>query len=110
MIYIPKYMVFIVGGNDLNTFYYNINKKRILNWGKLNIKRIEPALQVIQNKLYCIDSSNSFNDKNNYTIEVTDINSNEGKWSIIRPILPLNMVFSQQLFGVSKDKDNNIIF
>ena len=110
MIYIPKYIIFIVGGNDLNTFYYHIKEKRILNWGKLNIKRIEPALQVIQNKLYCIDSLNSFSDKNNYTIEVTDINSNEGKWNIIRPRIPLNMIFSHQLFGVSKDKDNNIIF
>ena len=110
MIYISEYIVFIVGGNDLNTFYYHIKEKRILNWGKLNIKRIEPALQVIENKLYCIDSSNSLNDKNNYTIEVTDINANEGNWNVIRPILPLNMVFSQQLFGVSKDKDNNIIF
>ena len=110
MIYIPKNIVFIVGGNDLNTFYYHIQEKRILNWGKLNNKRIEPALQVIQNKLYCFDSLNSFYDKNNYTIEITDINANEGKWSIIRPILPLKMVFSQQLFGVSKDKDNNIIF
>ena len=110
MIYISEYIVFIVGGKDLNTFYYHINEKRILNWAKLNIKRIEPALQVIQNKLYCIDSSNSFRDTNNYTIEVTDINANEGKWDVIKPILPPNMIFSQQLFGVSKDKDNNIIF
>ena len=113
MIFIPKSIVFIVGGNNSETFYYNLKEKKIVNWGKLNIIRIEPALQIIKNKLYCIDSSNSISNKNNYTIETTDLTSNKGKWKLIKPKFSYNAInssFNQQLFGVCKDKDDNIIF
>ena len=113
MIFIPKAIVFIVGGNNLDTFYYNLKEQKIYNWGKLNIIRIEPALQIIKNKLYCIDSINSINDKNNYTLEMTDLTSNEGRWKLIKPKLSYNVMnttFCQQSFGICKDKDDNIIF
>ena len=113
MIYIAKYIIFLVGGNNLETFYYNIKEKKIINWGRLNILRIEPALHVIKNKLYCIDSYNNINNNHNYTLEVTELTSNEGKWELIQPKLSFNIInriFNQQYFGVSKDKDDNILF
>ena len=111
MIYIPKSTIFFVGGHTLDTFYYDIKKNRIIDWGNLNSIKISPALIVINNKLYCIDTMN--NNKINYTFEVTELTSNEIKWEIIKPNLSYNInnrIFNQQLFGVTKDYDDNIIF
>ena len=114
MIYIKNFAVFIVGGsNNLETFFYHLDDKKIYNWGRLNILRVEPSLQIIQNKLYCIDNINSTNNKIHYSIEVTDLSVNNGKWKLIRPTLTnnaKNRIFTQKLFGVAKSKDNNIIF
>ena len=110
MIFIPKHIVFIVGGTNYETFFYNLKEKRIINWGNLNSIRIEPALQIIKNKLYCITS---ITDKNNFTLEVTDLTSNGGKWSLIKPKLSYNIInshFFQQIFGICKNKEDNIIF
>ena len=109
MIFIPKHTVFIVGGNNLDTFYYNLKEKQLVTWGNLNEIRIEPALQVIKNKLYCIDSNLNYN---NYTLEATDLTSNDIKWNLIKPkISPviINLQLKQELFGICKDKEN-IIF
>ena len=113
MIFIPKFIVFLVGGNNSDTFYYNLKEKKLINWGKLNIIRIEPALLVVKNKLYCVESTSSISHVNNYTLEVTDLTSNLGKWKLIKPKFSHiinNIAFSQQLFGISKDNDDNIIF
>lgn len=110
MIFIPKHIVFIVGGRNLDTFYINLKEKRIVKWGNLNITRIEPALQIIKNKLYCISN---FDDFNNYSLEVTDLTSNEGKWILIKPIISPNIIINQiyqKFFGICKDKEDNIIF
>jgi len=110
MIFIPKHIVFIIGGNSVDTFYYNLKMKKIINWGKLNIIRLEPALQIIKNKLYCLDSQNGNND---YTLEITDLSLNEGIWNLIKPKLSYNKIetpFIQQLFAICKYKDDNIIF
>ena len=107
MIYIKKKIVFVVGGNSLRTFYYNIKEKKMIKWGNLNIIRIEPALQVINNKLYCF----SINPKemiNDYSFEITDLNS-EPKWEFIKPKINFNLTFNQRLFGCAKN-NNNIIF
>ena len=112
IIFIPKFIVFFVGGNNSDTFYYNLKLQKVVKWGKLNIIRIEPALQIIDTKLYCIDSKNSLGNKNNYTIEVTDLTIDEGEWILIKPKLQdnINTFFNQQYFGVCKDKDDNILF
>ena len=111
MIYIPKKIVFIVGGNNSDTYYYNLKEKKLVNWGKLNMIRIEPALQIVKNKLYCIDSIKNLN---TFSFEMTDLTANKGKWKIIMPKITYNitnnMVHYQQLFGICKDKDDNIIF
>ena len=54
MIFIPKYIVFIVGGQNLDTFYYKLKEKYIYVCGKLNIIRKARPLQIIKNKLYVI--------------------------------------------------------
>ena len=111
MLFIPNRIVFIVGGHNLNTFYYDIKGKKIIKWGNLNILRIEPALQVIKNRLYCFDSINSKEKKDEYSFEYTELYPNkEGKWDLIKPKMDANKWFNQQLFGVAKDKNDDIIF
>ena len=68
MIFIPNNIIFIVGGNSLSTFYYDIKEKKMIKWGKLNIIRIEPALQYINNRLYCFDCTNLKEKKNEYIL------------------------------------------
>ena len=109
MIFVPEKKVFIVGGNSLSTFYYNLKEKKIIKWGRLNIIRMEPALQFTNNKLYCFDCTNLKKIENDYSFEFTDLNS-EPKWEFIKPKINFNLNFNQQLFGLAKDKNNNIIF
>ena len=109
MIFIPKHIIFIVGGNNLDTYYYNLKEKCIVTWGNLNSIRVEPALQLVNKKLYCIDSIINYN---NYTLEATDLISNEAKWILIKPKISsmiINSQIMQKEFAICKDKDN-IIF
>ena len=113
MLYIPYNYIFFVGGNDLTTFYYNINDKKINEWGNLNFKRIEPALIKIKNYLYCFDNVIKNNENNKFSFEKTDLCSNEHLWELVYPDISDNIegkIITQKFFGVSTDEDNNIIF
>ena len=44
MISISNNYIFIVGGNDKKTFYFDDNNSKIYNWADLNKERIEPAI------------------------------------------------------------------
>ena len=112
MIYIKGDYVFIVGGNDLKTFYFDIKESSMNVWGDLNISRTEPSLILISNHLYCFDNVNSKGKKDEFTIERTDITLEHGDWEIIQPILDSleNQKLNQKFFGVSKSIDDNILF
>ena len=112
MIYIPGNYVFIVGGNDLKTFYFNIQNDKIIDWSELNRKRIEPSLILIKNYLYCFDNVNSKNNNEEFTFEKTDITSENGEWEIIKPNFDSlgNQKIEQKFFAVTKDSDENILF
>ena len=113
MIFIPDKYVFIIGGNDKRCIYFNTETAEVEEWDNLNKKRVEPALQLINNYLYCFDSVNY---KNNeiFTIEKTDLDSLRPKWILLAPkigmVLGNYITFDQQNFGVAKDDDDNIIF
>ena len=109
MIYISRKIVFIVGGNSLSTFYYNLKEKKLIKWGRLNIIRMEPALQVVNNKLYCFDCTNLKGTNTEYSFEFTELNS-KPIWKFIKPKINFGLNFNQQLFGVAKFKNNNILF
>ena len=115
MVFIPERFIFIVGGNDKKTFYYDIIKKLIKPWGDINIEKIGPALQVVNNKLYCFDNINiNKYQYYEYSIEVTDLLSNNKNWVIIKPKIfnvsnSLNLL-NQQSFGVTKSQYGNILF
>ena len=109
MIFISPDKVFIVGGNDTKTFYFDINEKKIIDKADLNIIRTEPALQVIDNILYCFDNINKANNEE-LSFEKINFDNPDAEWEIIYP--KINKVkFSQKFFAVSKDnKGENIFF
>ena len=74
MIFIPDKYVFIVGGNDQKCFYFNTETAEVEDWANLNKLRLNPALILIKQNLYCFDNSN---DKSNeqFTVEKTDLDS-----------------------------------
>ena len=113
MIFIPNNYVFIVGGNDKKTFYFNTENAEVCEWADLNKIRNEPALQRINNNLYCFDSINKGNN-DIFSLEKTEINSNKPEWVLLTPKFdfPINneQKLSQKFFGVSKDDEENIIF
>ena len=113
MIFIPNNYVFIVGGNDNKTFYFNTENAEICEWANLNTIRTEPALQRISNSLYCFDNINKGNN-DIFTIEKTDLNSDKPEWILITPKMNFPIKngekLRQKFFGISKDDENNIIF
>ena len=112
IIYIPNNFVFIVGGNDLKTFYYDIKINEFISWIDLNKKRLEPALALVNNYLYCFENVHlNINSTRNdaFTIEKTDITSENPTWILIKP--NINLLFgNQKFFGVINNNNSNIIF
>ncbi len=105
--------VYIVGGQDKNTLFYDCDTKSITNWASLNLERFEPSLIKHDNYLFCFDT---FKKKNESKFSIEKINLgklDEAKWELINPeISPQlgNNVYSQKFFGVVEDYGQNIIF
>ena len=113
MIYIPGNYIFVVGGDDLKTFYYDLENNEICFWGNLNKKRLEPSLALISNYLYCFDNTNCNNNNQKFTIEKTDLNSENFRWEIfepnMEPSLGINKI-NQKFFATINNNNDNIIF
>ena len=112
MIYGDK-KVFIVGGEDENTSYYDIENQTMNNLGKLNKKRFEPSLIKHDNYLFCFDSARkSINEK--YNLERFNLdNLKQQIWEIICPNISPSIkeiIYSQKFFGLVEDYKQNIIF
>ena len=107
MIFIPDNYVFFIGGNDENTFYYDIKKSTFYDWSELNKKRIQPSLIRVSNYLYCFDSIKDEN--NDFTLEKTDLNNNDSEWILLKPKLDLSFQFPK-FFGVANYSNDEIIF
>ena len=114
MIYIEK-KVYIIGGDSVNTMYYDVDNNEIKQIANLNYKRFEPSLIKHDNFLFCFDTSKKYMNKyeNIFNFEKIDIYSDSAQWEVVTPnISPnsLNLVFSQKFFGVVEDFRENIIF
>ena len=108
MILIPGNYVFIVGGQTKGTFYYDLENNKFHGWKKLNNKRTEPALILVNDYLYCFDNMNSKSNEN-FSFERTKLlDSIEHNWEKIEPIMPLTKM-TQKYFGVARNNDD-IIF
>ena len=114
MIYIEK-KVYIVGGDDIETMFYDVDKKEIRHSADLNYKRFEPSLIKHNNFLFCFDTSQKYlnNTENIFNFEKLDLYSESAEWEIIKPEISKNIVnsiFSQKFFGIVEDYKENIIF
>ena len=105
--------VYIVGGDDEITLFYNTETKIMDKLSKLNIKRFEPSLIRCGNYLFCFDTSNRKNN-DKFSIERINLdNTTQQKWEIIYPDISPQIgdnVYNQKFFGVIEDYKRNIIF
>ena len=86
MIYIKnnnKKIIFIAGGDDLNTFYYDIENNTFVNWGNMNGIHTRPGLINIGDYLYCFHLIKD--EKNNIFFEKTNLNDENHKWEKVFP-------------------------
>ena len=67
MIYFNE-TVYIIGGDDENTIFYDTEKMAFIEWENLNQKKFKPSLIICNSILFCFDSSlkysSRFNDDN----------------------------------------------
>ena len=100
--------IFVVGGGDKKSFYYDLKKNYFINWAETNMLHTNPALINIGDYLYILDSM-----KNNKLIfERTKLTDNKKQWEIIEPKYDENILknFPNESFGVSLDSKGKIIF
>jgi hypothetical protein len=112
MIYIPSKYIFLVGGNEQNVSYFDINEKKLESWGELNKKRLEPALIQMNNYLYVFDNVNTNEDNIELNFERTDLLSDKPNFELIEPNLSLNIGENiiPKFFGVARESEESIIF
>ena len=110
MIIVPGDYVFIVGGQDRETFYYDMKNSydNFYGWKPLKNIRTEPALILVNNFLYCFDNLNSRQFTNDLTFEKTDLSLGNSEWELMHVNIP-NIKFDQKFFGVVQ-KDDDILF
>ena len=99
--------IFIIGGNDKKSFYYDLNKNYFINWGDTFDLHLNPALIKIGEYLYIFDS---LNENMNY-FERTKVINPTRKWEKIIPSIDKKLIQSfPSNFGVSTDINGNILF
>ena len=100
--------VFIVGGIDKKTLYYDLKKNYFINWGETNENHIKPALIQVGEYLYIFDSINS---RKNFFERTKIISPPNRKWEKIVPKLDNKIISTfPSSFGVSYDSKGNILF
>ena len=113
MVYIPGGYVFIVGGNDKKTYFFDGQNNQIYLSSDLNNNRTEPALILVSDNLYCFDNINSKNSDESFTCEKMDLKEDIPKWELITPRIDssiINQKMNQKFFGVVKTNDDNVLF
>ena len=99
--------IFIAGGNDKKSFYFDLNKNYFINWGDTNDYYTNPALIRIGEYLYIFDS---INNKKNF-FERTKIINPKRKWEKVIPTIDKKLIHNfPSEFGVSFDLNGNILF
>ena len=98
--------VFIAGGEDKKSFYYDIKKNYFVNWGDTIETHKKPALIQLGEYLYILDEINL---RKNF-FERTKIISSNRKWEKIVPNFDKKLMANfPSKFGVSFDLNGKII-
>ena len=100
--------VFIIGGENKKSFYFDLKKNYFINWAETNEVHKKPALIQIGDYLYIIDSVKN----NKLCFERTKLSDNNKKWELILPEYDPNIIsnFPSQSFATSIDTNGRIIF
>ena len=101
--------IFIVGGNDKKTFFYDLKKNYFINWAETNELHIKPSLIQIDDYLYLFDTI----EQNQFSFERTDLTNNGKKWEKINPLYDPNLIinFPSTTFASCLDSTNtHVIF
>ena len=65
--------IFLIGGNDKKTFFYDLKKNYFINWAEINELHIKPSLIQIGDYLYIFDTKN----QNKFSFERTKLIDNQ---------------------------------
>ena len=99
--------VFLVGGTDKKTFYFDLKKNYFINWAETNEIHIKPALIRIGNYLYLFDNLK----QSKSCFERTKLSDNENKWEKIVPNFDKKYIsIFPKNFATSLDSNGKIIF
>lgn len=106
MIYVKnsdKEMIFLVGGDDLKTFYFDIKNNNFVNWGNMTSIFPNPGLLNINNYLYCFFLQKD--ESNQIFFERTNLDEQNHMWERIYPNFASeqikNIILNSQ-FGVCR--------
>ena len=99
--------IFITGGNNKKSFYYDLNKNYFINWGDTLDTHQNPALIRVGEYLFILDTLNT---KKNYW-ERTKIISPNRRWEKIIPKIERKLIANfPSEFAVSYDINGHILF
>ena len=106
MIYIEEGLVYIVGGNNNITFFYDLEKDEFIKCGNLIQVCLEPTLLRINDFIYCLSN---LKDKNFF--ERIKISRMSGNWEKVNVFIsPENKIkFTNNFFGALNMGDGNLI-
>ena len=100
--------VFMAGGTDKKSLYYDLKKNYFINWGETNENHIKPALIQVGEYLFIFDSINL---RKNYFERTKIISPPNRKWEKIVPELDNKIISTfPSNFAVSYDSKGNILF
>ena len=106
MLYIPN-KVYIIGGNDKKTIFYDIPRNKFINYADLNKEQKRPVLISYKNYIYCLGEIN----QNENFFERTNISSARPSWEKIFPKFKRRVyLFNKKIYFASKCTNNSIIF
>ena len=97
--------VFLVGGADRKSFYYDLKKNYFINWAETNEIHSKPALIKIDDYLYIFDGLNK-------SFERTKLSENIKKWEKIIPNFDKKIIynFPTKYFASTMDSNGKVVF
>ena len=99
--------VFLVGGADKKSFYYDLKKNYFINWAETNEVHNKPSLIRIGDYLYLFDNLK----QSKSCFERTKLSDNDKKWEIIVPNVEKNIIsIFPKNFATSIDSNGRIVF
>ena len=100
--------VFVIGGNDKKTFYYDLKKNYFINWAETNELHNKPSLIKIDDYLYIFDTFQ----QNNFCYERSSLGNSNKKWEKIIPNFDKKIIsnFPSRNFATALDSNGGVVF